>query len=142
MSQRSSESLLRIRRGWGLIFILSGLFFGGEMVLAVLASLHRLPFIISGRLWSELYYAHFLLTVLAAGLHLFFSFMRDGLFHAEALSDFLVGIGVFFVLFSVCAVLLMRMPRQLWLAFATPAFLLAYGRGLRAGRPFGFGRHS
>lgn len=126
--------LARIRRGLGLIFLLAGLIHAGEMVLAVLYSQGRLPIVIGAGLWSELYFAHFLFLVMGSLLYLALNFRSTGVFHHETLVDFLVGLGVFILLMSAAAHLLVRRLVAPWWSLAPSAFLACYGLFLTSGR--------
>lgn len=130
--------LLRIRRGVGVIYLLSGAVHAAIMILASLYSLRRLPWFIPARLWSEMYYMHFIVFVVSGLGYLFLSFRKSRVFHYEALVDCVVGIGGFIVLMSVAAVLLVKQMVPPWFSLAPSLFLLSYGWGLARGRPMGF----
>lgn len=131
--------LLRIRRGLGVIYLLSGLLHWAVMTMAALYSLGRISVVIGVGLWSELYYAHFLFLILASLAYLALSYRQTGIFYYEALVDFLIGIGAFVVLLSVAAVVLYKGLVTPWLSLVPGTFLVAYGAGLYFGRPMGFG---
>lgn len=129
--------LLRLRRGVGLIYVLAGLANWAEIGLALLASSGRLPFSISPRLWSQLFFGHFLLLVVSGLLYLTISYYVSGLFTYLALMDYLVGVPVFMIaLPAILGLVIHGAPAAL--AFLPGGFLLAYGFGLRRGRAMGF----
>jgi len=127
----------RIRRALGLVFVVSGLLHSLQAGLVLFYSLGLVHLHITARLWSRMHYGLFLFTVLAGGSFLFFSFRRAGLFYAQTLLDFAVGIGIFVLLVSLLGLLLGRHPSP-WIALLPSAFLLAYGLGLYRGRSLGF----
>lgn len=132
-------SLAKIRRGLGVIYLLAAFIHAGEMTLAALYSMGRLPLIIGAGLWSELYYAHFLFLILGGLGYLALSFKRSGIFYYETLVDFLIGIAVFVVLLTLAGVVLVRGAVGPWWSLLPSAFLGAYGVGLLNNRRFGFG---
>ena len=129
--------MLAIRRGLGIIYILSGLVHGGEMNLATLYSMGRLHVILGLGIWSELYFAHFLVTVGGGGLYLFLSYKREETFYPEPLIDFVLGVAVFEILMSGIAWLLVRQMLSPWWSLLPSVFLLVYGYELYQGRRFG-----
>lgn len=128
---------LAIRKGLGFIYLLSGLFHLAVMVFATLYSLGRIHFIVTGRLWSEMYYAHFLFMVLAGAGYLTLSSRRGGVFYPETLVDFLVGIGAFIVMIGIAGLLLVRGLVSPWFSLTPGAFLVYYGTGLLRGSRLG-----
>lgn len=126
-----------IRRGLGIIYILSGLLHGAEMVFATLYSMGKIPLVVTARLWSQMYYAHFLFMVLAGGSFLALSYRRSGLFYPETLIDFLIGIGVFVILISLIGLALVRGLLNPWFSLVPSAFLAFYGYELLQGRRLG-----
>lgn len=132
------QELYRIRRGLGLVLIMAGGMHWGLMVFASLYSLGRIRLLIPARLWSEMYYAHFLFLVMAGALYLFLNFRNTRVFHFEALSDYLVAVGIFIILMSVTGLVLVKGLITPWFSLTPGAFLNAYGFGLWLGRPFGF----
>lgn len=134
--------LRRIRRGVGLILILAGLISLGEMIFASLYSMGRVPILVSARLWSELYYAQYLFMTLGGGMYLLLSFRQAGVFHYEALVDFIIAVGVFTMLLGLAGFVLVRELTVPWFSLLPGSFLVSYGAGLVAGRSFGFGKRS
>ena len=121
---------LPIRRGLGAVYLLAGLLNAVLMILPGLCALNA-------RLWSLLFFGQFLFLV-AGGLGwLAYGYRRAGLFFAEPLIDFLLGIGGFVVLLSAAGWALRRAPLSPWIALSPGAFLLFYGFELIRGRRLG-----
>ncbi len=131
--------ILRLRRGVGVVFVAAGVLHATIMVMATLYSMRLLPFVITARLWSRLYFGHFLALVLGCGLYLALGYRRRG-FYFEPLLDFAAGVAGFNVFLTLTAVALVRHWLPAWLSPIPSAFLLAYGLGLMRGRRFGFGK--
>ena len=120
------SALLRLRRGVGAIYALSG------ALHCILVALHG-PLPLSARLWSQLYFGHFLLLIVGGALFLTVNYFRSGLFTVEPLVNFIVGIPVFMILLTLAAGWVIHGGASA-LAFIPGAFLLAYGFRLRRGR--------
>ena len=128
---------LPIRRGLGDFFIMAGVLHLAEMIFATLYCLGQIPIIVSASLWSKLYFAHFLFLVVGGIAYLAWRFKIAGLFYAENLVDFLLGVGIFVILLSLSGTLLVRRLINPWFSLAPGTFLFLYGAGLWQGRRFG-----
>ncbi len=131
------KEALSLRRGLGVIYLLSGLAHAAEMTAATLYSLGRIPLVIGQGLWSQLYYAHFLATVLGGAAYLAMGYRKIGLFLPEPLIDFLLGLAAFLVILTFIALLLVRRMLNPWWSLTPSGFLLVYGWELFAGRRLG-----
>lgn len=138
MKELEEIEFLRVRRGVGLIYLLAGILHAGIMAFATLYSMGRIPFVITASLWSELYYAHFLFLAMSGGLYLFLSFKKSGLFHFEIMLDYAIGMSAFMLLLTFTGLALFKGWLPGWFSLTPSGFLLLYGRGLRAGKRFGF----
>ena len=85
MAEVAADELWRLRRGVGKAFILFGL---AQTVLTL-----------SGA-GGKVYFAGYLVFLLAGLGYLFRRFMSTGIFYYEALADFLIGVALFVVLLS------------------------------------------
>lgn len=131
------HALRRIRRGVGWLYVVAGLVHAANMVFASLYALRKIPFHVSAEAWTRLHFGHFLLLVGASTTYLALSFRKERLFYYEALLDFLVGVGVFIVLMTITAAILVTGRGTPWISLIPSAFLVIYGRLLIAGRPMG-----
>lgn len=124
-----------MRRGLGLVYLLSGLIYTAQMVFATLYALGHLPGILIGKgVWSQLYFAHFLFTVLAGMGYLGLDFLKRGVFEAQALVDFLIGLAAFIILFSFTGLFLVRGWANPWGSLTPGVFLLYYAWRLLSGK--------
>jgi hypothetical protein len=130
--------LLRIRRGLGWLYVLTGLVQTALMGLAVAVSLGWLQVFLTGRQWSQAFYGQFLLLCVAGPMYLLLAFRKERVFIPAVYVDLIAGIPVFVVLLSGVLPLLARGGTRV-LALLPGAFLLGYGAGLVSGRAYAVG---
>lgn len=121
---------LRLRRGLGAITLACGLLNAAAFALPRLL-------LLSGRLWSLIFFSQFLLLVCGGLGWLAFGYRRSRLFFAEPLIDFLLGVGVFVLLLSAVGWGLSSARLGAGWSLAPGAFLIFYGYELLRGRRLG-----
>lgn len=117
--------------------MIAGLIHAGQMTFASLYALRRISVDVSAATWTRMHFGHFLLLVCASILYMTLCFKREGIFYYEALADFLAGVGVFVIVMSIVASILVANRATPWISLIPSVFLIAYGCGLIAGRPLG-----
>ena len=133
------EDILRLRRGTGIIYMISAVLHAAAMTFACLCLFGKLHVAVPPALWPKIFFAHFLVLILGRILYLTLGFQKAGIFYYEVLADFLVGIAVFIVLLSAIAFRLVSGQLSPWYTLAPSAFLFLYGFGLLQGRAFAAG---
>jgi hypothetical protein len=133
-----TPQLARLRHGLGIILLIGGVIHLCEMALASFYAMGKLRIMIPGRLWSEMYFAHFLYLVMAAMIYLVLGFKRTGVFYYEVLVDYLVALVVFIVLIGVMGYLLVNQKVGEWFSMLPGLFLVYYGLRLMWNLSFAF----
>lgn len=124
-----------MRRQMGWIYLASGLIYSAQMTFATLYALGHVHGVIIGKgVWSQLYFGHFLFTVLAGMGCLGFHFLKTGTFAVQTLVDFLIGLACFIVLFGLTGAALIGRLVAPWFSLTPAAFLLYYSYRLLSGR--------
>lgn len=97
------------------------------MLLAIFYSQGKIPVLITAAMWSRIYFGHFLFMVLGGASLLFFSYRNTGLFFAQNLVEFMLGVGAFVILFSAAGAILAKGRGSPWISLGPGGFLLYYG---------------
>lgn len=133
------EDILRLRRGTGIIYMISAVLHAAAMTFACLCLFGHIHVAVPPALWPKIFFGHFLVLILGGILYLTLGFKNTGIFYYEVLADYLVGIAVFIVLLSAIAFQLMAGRLSPWCTLVPSAFLFLYGLGLASGRAFAAG---
>lgn len=133
------KDILRLRRGVGMIYMITAFLHAAEMVFVSVDAPRLLHLSLPAAFWLPFFFAPILFLILASMSYMVMGFRAAGIFYYEVLADFLAGIAVFVVLFSAVAFGLRGNAINRWFSLAPSAFVLAFGFGLVRGRTCGFG---
>ncbi|MBI5210321.1 MAG: hypothetical protein HY927_10155 [Elusimicrobia bacterium] len=134
LSRVELEPIGSLRDRLGRIFVVSGLAHCGLMAFATLYSYGYVRGSITTGIWTDLYFAHFMATMVACTVFVLIKGRTNVAFGFQLGLDSLAGVAVFWGMFDILRYAIARGWVPPWWSLFVSLFLLYYGFSLRKGR--------